>query len=142
VTTQNDRNLRVIQEFRQNKGKVGGNFAGAPMVLLTTTGAKTGLKRTTPLMCLPDGDRIAVFASKGGAPTHPAWYHNMRANPRVTVEYGTETFEADASFPAGAERDGLYGRQASAYPQFAEYEKRTTRKIPVVVLTRRKGPSR
>jgi len=138
MTTQNDRNLAVIKEFRTNKGKVGGNFTGAPMLLLTTTGAKSGIKRTTPLMYLPDGDRCVVFASRGGAPKNPGWYHNLVANPRVTIEVGAETIEAQAVVAKGEERDKLYARQAKAYPQFAEYEKRTTRKIPVVVLQPRR----
>ena len=138
MTTQNNRNLAVIQEFRQNAGKIGGNFAGAPVLLLSTTGAKTGQKRTTPLMYLPDGDRYVIFASKGGAPENPGWYHNLKANPSVVLEVGTESFPAEASITTGTERDQLYARQAAKYPNFGEYQKRTTREIPVVVLKRKR----
>ena len=127
-------NQGIIAEFRANAGKVGGGFAGAPMVLLTTTGAKSGKRNTPPLVCLEDGGRIVVFASKGGAPTNPAWYHNLRAHPTVTVEFGAETFEAQAEEVVGDERDALYRRQAERFPGFAEYEAKTTRRIPVVAL--------
>ena len=127
-------NREVIEEFRANEGRVGGNFAGAPMVLLHTTGARTGEERVNPLMYLPDGDRVVVFASKGGAPDNPDWYHNLVANPDVTIELGTETRPATARVAGPGERDTLYAEQAKRYPQFAEYERRTTRKIPVVVL--------
>ena len=137
MTTPNDRNRSIIEEFRNNQGKIGGNFAGAPVLLLSTTGAKSGLRRTNSLMYLPDGDRWVVFASKGGGPTSPDWFHNLVANPAVSLEVGTESFEADATVVTGEERDHLYGRQAQLYPQFAEYERRTTRKIPVVVFTRK-----
>ena len=134
-----DWNTSIINEFRANEGRVGNMFEGAPMVLITTTGAKTGTQRVTPLMCLPDGDSIAIFASAAGAPKSPAWFHNIVANPVITVEYGTETFSARAE-PAGPEeRNRLYAAQAERYPQFAEYEEKTTRTIPVVVLTRLAG---
>jgi deazaflavin-dependent oxidoreductase (nitroreductase family) len=129
-----DWNTKVIQEFRTNGGKVGGQFEGAPMVLLTTTGAKSGKPFTTPVMYLPDGDRVIVFASKGGHPTNPDWYHNLVAHPRVTVEIGTEKYEATAEVVTGAERDELYARQAQLYPGFAEYQAKTTRTIPVIAL--------
>jgi deazaflavin-dependent oxidoreductase (nitroreductase family) len=132
----NDWNQKVIEEFRANGGKVGGQFAGAPLLLLTTIGAKSGRRNTTPVMYLADGDRLHVFASKGGAPTHPAWYHNLIAHPTVTVEVGSETFEARAVEVTGAERDRLYSRQAQVYPGFAEYAAKTTRQIPVVALER------
>jgi deazaflavin-dependent oxidoreductase (nitroreductase family) len=131
-----DFNAGVIAEFRANGGKVGGPFAGAPLVLLTTTGAKTGRRLTTPLMYTTDGDRVIVIASKGGAPTSPAWYHNLVANPKVTVEIGGESYEANAVVPTGAERDRLYSQQAEQLPQFAEYQANTTRTIPVVALER------
>jgi deazaflavin-dependent oxidoreductase (nitroreductase family) len=131
-----DFNAGVIAEFRANGGKLGGPFAGAPLVLLTTTGAKTGRRLTTPLMYTTDGDRVVVIASKGGAPTSPGWYHNLVANPKVTVEIGGESFEANAVVPTGAERDRLYSQQAEQYPQFAEYQANTTRTIPVVALGR------
>ena len=137
MTTQNDFNQQVIAEFRANGGKVGGRFAGAPMLLLTTTGAKSGQRRTTPLVYLPDGDRMVIFASKGGAPTHPAWYHNLVAYPQTTVEVGTETVPVTAVVVTGEERDRLYARQAALRPAFAEYQEKTTRRIPVVALHRR-----
>jgi deazaflavin-dependent oxidoreductase (nitroreductase family) len=131
-----DFNTSVINEFRANGGKVGGMFEGAPMVLITTKGAKSGVERVTPLMCLPDGESIAIFASMGGAPQSPAWFHNILANPIITVEYGTETFTARAEQAPPDERNRLYALQAQRYPQFAEYESKTTRTIPVVVITR------
>ena len=132
----NDWNTQIIKEFRENDGKVGGQFEGAPMVLVTTIGAKSGKRRTTPLMSLPDADRLAIFASKAGAPTNPDWYHNVRANPAVTVEFGTETFDATATIAEGAERDRLFSKQAELYSGFAEYEAKTDRVIPVVILER------
>lgn len=133
----NDFNQQVIAEFRANGGKVGGNFEGRPMVLLTTTGAKSGEQRTTPVMYRAEGDAIYVFASMAGAPTSPAWYHNMVANPRITVEVGTEQYEAIATPVSDrAERNRIYAAQAAQYPNFAEYEAKTTRVIPVVKITR------
>jgi deazaflavin-dependent oxidoreductase (nitroreductase family) len=128
-------NKQIIEEFRANAGKVK-MFAGAPVVLLTTTGAKSGLPRVSPLVALIDGDTPVVFASKGGAPTDPDWYRNLVADPVVTVEYGTETFTATARIATGAERNALYERQVAVAPQFGEYAKATTREIPVVVLER------
>ena len=133
-TESNARNRRVIEEFRANEGRLGGPFEGAPMVLLHTTGARSGRERVNPLMYLPDGDRIVVFATTGGAPDNPDWYHNLVANPAVTVEVGTETRPATARVAGPEERDALYAEQAKRYPHFAEYEEKTTRKIPVVVL--------
>ena len=127
-------NREVIEEFRANEGRVGGRFEGAPMVLLHTTGAKSGQERVNPLMYLPDGDLIVIFASKGGAPDNPDWYHNLLANPAVTIEVGAETRQATARVAGRAERDRLYAEQAKRYPQFGEYEKLTPRTIPVVVL--------
>lgn len=135
--TMNDWNQTVISEFRANGGKVSGRFEGAPMLLLTTKGAKTGQTRVNPMMYLPDGDRMLVFASKAGAPTNPDWYHNLVANPEVTVEVGTETITAAATVVTGEERDRLYRKQAELYPGFADYEKKTTRTIPVVALKRK-----
>jgi deazaflavin-dependent oxidoreductase (nitroreductase family) len=132
----NNWNQAIIAEFRANDGKVGGQFEGAPLLLLTTTGAKSGRRRTTPLMYNTEGDRLLVFASKGGAPTNPDWYYNVRANPTVTVEVGTDTFEATAAVVTGEERDRLYTRHAEQYPGFAEYQANTTRTIPVVALDR------
>jgi deazaflavin-dependent oxidoreductase (nitroreductase family) len=131
-----DWNQQIIAEFRANGGKVGGQFDGSPILLLTTTGARTGNRHTTPMMYLPDGDRIFVFASKAGAPTNPDWYHNLVANPAVTVELGTETFDAFARPTESDERNEIYARQATLYPGFSEYEEKTTRVIPVVELTR------
>ena len=129
-------NRNLIGEFRSNEGTVGGPFAGVPLLLLTTTGAKTGRKHTTPLVYLKDGNRIVVFGSKGGAPTHPAWYHNLVANPNVTVELPGETFEARALPVVGSERDRIFSAQKELMPGFAEYEAKTDREIPVIVLER------
>jgi deazaflavin-dependent oxidoreductase (nitroreductase family) len=129
-------NEQVVDEFRANQGKVGGPFAGAPLLLLTTTGAHSGAKRLNPLMYTKDGDDLVVLASKGGRPENPAWYHNVVANPRTTVEVGTEKFAASARVAQGEERDRLFDAQATQYPQFAEYQQKTTRRIPVVVLHR------
>ena len=131
-----DFNSRVIREFRENGGKVGGPFTGAPLLLLTTTGAKTGASRTSPVMYLADGDRMYVFASKAGAPDNPAWYHNLLAHPAVTVEVGAERFGVTATEVSGAERDEIYARQAALSPGFAEYQAKTSRTIPVVALER------
>ena len=128
-------NDNLIAEFRANGGKVGGMFAGAPLMLLTTTGAKTGQPRVAPLVYTTDGDDYVIIASKGGAPTNPDWYHNIVANPEVTVEIGTETFPARARV-AGDDRDRLFDQQAALMPNFAEYQQNTTRRIPVVVLER------
>ena len=129
-------NQQVIEEFRANGGKVGGQFEGAPMLVLTTIGAKTGRRLTSPLVYAKDGERLLIFASKAGAPTNPAWYHNLVANPTVTVEVGTETFEARAAVVTGDERDRLYAEQAKRMPGFAAYQEKTTRVIPVVALER------
>ena len=139
MADRSDWNRQTIEAYRANGGKVGGFWEGRPLLLLTTTGAKSGQRRTTPTMYLRDGDRLLIFASKGGAPTHPAWYHNLVAHPQVTVEVGGETYEATATILTGEERDRLYARQAELYPQFGEYQANTTRKIPVIALERRKG---
>jgi len=131
-----DWNTKIIEEFRANEGRVGGSFQGAPMLLLTTTGRRTGERRTNPMMYLADGDRLLVFASKGGAPTNPDWYHNLVTNPEVTVEVGTESYQAHATALHGDERDRLYAEQSSRYPGFAEYQRNTSRVIPVVALVR------
>jgi deazaflavin-dependent oxidoreductase (nitroreductase family) len=129
-----DWNTQIIEEFRANEGKVGGRFEGATMLLLHTTGAKSGQERVNPLVYLADGDDMVVFASKGGAPTNPDWYHNLLANPEVTVEVGTTTVRARARVTKGEERDALWARQVAARPQFADYEASTDRVIPVIVL--------
>lgn len=132
----NDWNEKIIEEFRANEGRVGGPFEGAPMVLVTSTGQKTGKPRTSPLMYLPDGDRVVIFASYGGAPENPQWFNNLVANPEAAAEVGTETFKVRAVVTEGEERDRLFEEQKKRYPQFAEYEKKTDRKIPVVALER------
>ena len=139
MTERQNWNRSTIEEFRANGGKVGGMWEGRPLLLLTTTGAKSGQRRTNPMMYLRDGDRLLVFASKSGAPTNPDWYHNLLAHPQVTVEVGPEVYEADAIVLSGEERDRLYARQGQLYPQFANYQARTTRKIPVIALERRKS---
>jgi deazaflavin-dependent oxidoreductase (nitroreductase family) len=134
-----DFNSKIADEFRANDGKVGGMFAGAPMLLLTTVGARSGRRVTNPLVYQPDGDRIIVIASSGGAPTHPAWYHNLLANPEVEVEVGgadgIATYTATAEVLAGDERDRLWARQVAVMPGFADYQAKTTRLIPVVALS-------
>ncbi len=139
MTAPNDFNEKVITEFRANGGKVGGWFEGAPMMLLTTTGAKSGKQYTTPLVYMSDGDRMIIFASKAGDPKNPAWYHNLLAHHDATVEVGTEKIGVHAEITAGAERDRLYDAQSKVNPRFAEYQAKTTRLIPVVALTRRGG---
>ena len=129
-----DWNSKIIAEFRANEGRVGGPFEGAPMVLLTTTGAKSGKRRTSPMMYLREDGRTYVFASKAGADTNPDWYHNLVANPEVTAEIGTQTHQATATPVTGPERDRIYAEQAKRYPGFAEYERKTSRVIPVVEL--------
>ncbi len=129
-------NRKVIDEFHANAGKVGGPFAGAPMVLLHHTGGKTGKAYVTPLVYSMDGDRIIIIASKAGAPSNPDWYHNLVANPDVTLEIGTERFKARATVTKGDERERLFNAQAKQMKQFDEYRKKTTRQIPVIVLTR------
>jgi deazaflavin-dependent oxidoreductase (nitroreductase family) len=131
-----DFNKTLIEEFRTNGGKVSGPFEKAPLLLLTTTGAKSGRTHTTPVVYTTDGDRIVIIASKGGAPSHPAWYHNVVANPKVTIELPGEQFDADASVAAGDERDRLFAAQAALMPNFDEYQSKTTRQIPVVVIER------
>lgn len=143
MADRNDWNRQITEEFHANAGKVGGPFEGKPLLLLTSTGAKSGLRRTNPLAYLPDGDRQIIFASKGGAPTNPDWYYNLLAHPEVTVEIGngskTETFEATATVITGEERDQLYARQVQVFPAFGDYEAKTSRVIPVIALERRKG---
>jgi len=132
----NDFNRRLIEEFRANGRVVSGRFAGAPVLLLTTTGARSGRPRTAPLAYTADGDRIVVIASKGGAPAHPDWYHNLVAHPDAEVELGGERFPVRAAFPEGPERQRLFDQMAARMPNFAEYQRNTTRLIPVVVLER------
>ena len=131
-----DFNAAIIDEFRANGGKVGGQFEGAPMVLLHTVGARSGEERVNPLVYQADGDRIAIFGSKAGAPTHPAWYHNLLANPDVTVELGPDTVPMRARVADGEERERIWSRQKEIMPGFADYEANTPRVIPVVILER------
>lgn len=132
----NDWNAKIIEEFRANGGKVGGQFEGAPLLLLHSTGAKSGQERVSPMMYQADGDQLVVFASKAGAPTNPDWYHNLLANPKAEVEVGTETVAVTARQAEGEERERLWTRQKERFPGFAEYEQKTSRTIPVVVLER------
>jgi deazaflavin-dependent oxidoreductase (nitroreductase family) len=132
----NDWNKAIIAEFRANNGKVGGRFAGQPLALLHTVGAKSGQSRINPVACMKDGDRYVIIASKGGAPTNPDWYYNLVAHPLVTVEYGTETFQAQATIATEPQRTRLYNKMAAERPTFAEYQTKTTRAIPVIILTR------
>ncbi|MCL2769975.1 MAG: nitroreductase family deazaflavin-dependent oxidoreductase [Solirubrobacterales bacterium] len=136
-TSPEDFNARIIDEFHSNEGRVGGTFEGMPILLLHHTGARSGRDRINPLAYQSDGGRYVVFASKGGAPTNPDWYHNLKANPDITIEVGTDTIPAVASEATGEERDRLYRTQSERIPQFGEYEERTERKIPVMVLTPR-----
>jgi deazaflavin-dependent oxidoreductase (nitroreductase family) len=129
-----DFNAPIITEFRTNGGEVGGPFAGAPLLLLHTTGARSGKEYVSPLMYLADEGRYLLFASKAGADTNPDWYHNLKANPDTVIEVGTEKIRVHAVELRGQERDRLYARQAELFPGFGDYQKRTTRVIPVVAL--------
>jgi deazaflavin-dependent oxidoreductase (nitroreductase family) len=129
-----DFNAQVINEFRENGGKVGGMFEGMPIILVHHVGARSGEARVSPLAYLPDGDNYAIFASKGGAPENPAWYHNLKANPDTTIEVDDTTLPVVAEEATGAERDRLFATQAVAVPQFAGYQENTKRTIPVIVL--------
>ncbi len=145
-----DWNTKIIEEFRANGGAVGGQFAGAPLLLLHTVGARSGRRRVNPVMYQKVDGGYAVFASKAGAPVNPDWYHNLLAHPQVTAEIGTETVELVARVAGGDERERIWAAQKAAYPGFADYERKTTRQIPVIVLEparlsdsapRRCGPS-
>jgi deazaflavin-dependent oxidoreductase (nitroreductase family) len=136
-TTPADFNSQVIEEFRANEGKAGGMFEGMPLLLLHNVGAKSGREFVTPLVYLADGEDHVIFASKGGAPVNPGWYHNLKAGPNVSIEVGTEKLDVVATEATGEERDRLYGIQEAQQPQFAEYAQKTERKIPVIVLTPR-----
>ncbi len=135
MSTGEDFNSSTIAEFRANDGKVGGSFAGAPLLLLHSVGARSGKTRINPMMYLADGGRYIVFASKAGAPTNPDWYHNLIAHPEAVIEVGSETISVTASEVTGVEHDQLYSRQASLYPGFAGYQAKTSRVIPVIALT-------
>lgn len=131
-----DYNSAVIDEFRTNQGKVEGPYRRMDLLLITVTGAKTGRRYTHPLAYTRDGDRLVIVASKGGAPTNPAWYHNLLAHPEATVELGTDKFKVRATPTAAAERERLFNQHAGQYPQFHGYQAKTTREIPVLVLER------
>ena len=135
MSDQDDWNAKIIEEFRANGGKVGGPFEGAPLLLLHSTGAKSGAERVTPVMFQAVGDDLAIFASKAGAPTNPDWYHNLMAQPAARVEVGTETLAVTARVAEGDERERIWSKQKADYPGFAEYEEKTSRQIPVVVLS-------
>jgi len=128
-------NDRIIAEFRANHGQVGGNFAGAPLLLLHTTGARTGTPRVSPVMYLADDGRYLVFASKAGADVNPAWFHNLLAHPDTTIEVGDRLIEVHAAELSGRERDEKYAEQVRRYPHFGDYQEKTARTIPVVALT-------
>jgi deazaflavin-dependent oxidoreductase (nitroreductase family) len=129
-----DFNTMIIEEFRANAGKVGGQFEGAPLLLLHTVGAKSGQPRVNPMMYQQVTDGYAVFASKGGSPDNPDWYHNLLAHPDVKAEIGTATVKLRARVTQGQERERIWAAQKAAYPGFAGYETKTTRQIPVIVL--------
>jgi deazaflavin-dependent oxidoreductase (nitroreductase family) len=132
-----DWNDKIIAEFRANHGRVGGPFKGAPLLLLHSTGARTGREHVTPTMYQAVGDGFAVFASKGGADTNPDWYHNLRAHPGARVEVGDDTFDVTARVLSAQERDPIWEEQKARYPGFADYETKTDRVIPVIMLDRR-----
>jgi len=139
MADQNAYNRQLIEEFRADRDKGGGAMKGRPLLLLTTTGAKSGQLRTKPMMFIPDGDRLLVIASNAGAPTHPDWYRNLVAHPEVTVEVGNETFKAIATVTEGLERQRLWSRVVELYPFFADHQAKTSRQIPVIVLRRMEG---
>jgi deazaflavin-dependent oxidoreductase (nitroreductase family) len=130
----NDWNQKTVEEFRANKGRVGGMWEGRPLALLTTIGAKSGKRRTSPMMYLRENGHLYVFASKAGAPTNPDWYYNLLAHPEVNVEIGDQSFPAIAKPVTGEEHDQIYARWAEQYPQFRAYQEKTTRVIPVIEL--------
>jgi deazaflavin-dependent oxidoreductase (nitroreductase family) len=137
VSDFNDWNTKIIEEFRANEGRVGGPFEGAPMILVHHIGAKSGTERVTPLVYFPEDDgTMLIVASKAGAPTNPDWYHNLKANPKVDVEVGTETFPVESAEVDSSEREDVWARVVAKNPGFGEYQEKTTRTIPVVRLTR------
>jgi deazaflavin-dependent oxidoreductase (nitroreductase family) len=139
VTDQNDYNRQLIEEFRADRSKTDRPLGGRPLLLLTTTGARSGQRRTTPMMYIPDGDHLIVIASNVGASIHPDWYRNLVAHPQVTVEVGPETFDALAIVMEGTARQQLWTRITELYPFFVEHQAKTTRQIPVIVLQRQAG---
>jgi deazaflavin-dependent oxidoreductase (nitroreductase family) len=134
-----DWNKGIIDEFRANSGKVGGPFAGKTLLLLHTVGAKSGLPRINPVACVTDGDQLVIIASKGGAPTNPDWYYNLLAQPLVEVEFGVEKFQAQSAVAPEPERTQLFNKMVEVMPGFADYQRKTTRIIPVITLTRIKS---
>ena len=136
MSSPNDWNKQIIEEFHANGGKVGGQFAGASLLLLHTIGAKSNQERINPLVYFKDGEHYVIAASKGGAPTNPDWYHNILAHPDVTLEVGTEHFKAHATVAQGQERDRIFADIARQAPGFGEYQKNTSRIIPIVLLER------
>jgi deazaflavin-dependent oxidoreductase (nitroreductase family) len=134
-TSPTEFNAKIIDEFRANEGRVGGMFESMPLLLLHHTGAKSGASRVNPLAYQADDGRYVIFASKGGAPENPAWYHNLMAHPQTQIEVGTDTIDVLAGEATGEERERLFRTQAERAPQFAEYEQKAGRVIPVVVLT-------
>jgi deazaflavin-dependent oxidoreductase (nitroreductase family) len=139
MTERNDYNRNLIEEFRANRDKPDGPFANRQILLLTTTGARTGRRYTAPMMYVRDGERLLVIASNIGAPRHPDWYHNLVAHPDVTVEAGAETYDATAVVTEGAERQRLWAMIVKDYPFFVEHQAKTSRQIPIVALERRGG---
>jgi deazaflavin-dependent oxidoreductase (nitroreductase family) len=132
-----DWNTSIIEEFRANEGKVGGQFEGYPLILIHHIGAKSGTERVTPVGCFPQSDgRFAIIASNGGAPTNPDWYHNLKAHPEINVEFGTETFAVAVRELAGAERQKVWANIVSANPGVGKTQNKTSRTIPVLLLTR------
>jgi deazaflavin-dependent oxidoreductase (nitroreductase family) len=136
MSNPNNWNQAIIDEFRANSGKVGGVFAGKTLLLLHTVGARSGQERINPVAYVTDGDRLVIIASKGGAPTNPDWYYNILAHPLVTVEVGTEKFQTQARVTSEPERTRLFSKMVAMMPGFAEYQKKTSRVIPVITLTR------
>ncbi|MDA4136864.1 MAG: nitroreductase family deazaflavin-dependent oxidoreductase [Thaumarchaeota archaeon] len=138
MSSPGDFNAHTIAEFRKNRGKVGGYFEGAPLLLIHTAGKRSGKPHVIPVMYLKDGERYLVFGSKGGADSHPDWFHNLKAHPDIQIEVGDQTIDVHAEEITGHERDAIYKRQAALYPTFADYERKTKRVIPVVAFTKRK----
>ena len=135
MSVMQNRNQGIIEEFRANAGKVGGRYTDRTLLLLHTVGAKSGQERINPVAYIKDGNRFVISASKGGAPTNPDWYHNIIAHPLVTLEVGTEQFQARAEVTSEPERTRLYDKIVEMMPSFAEYREKTTRSIPVITLT-------
>jgi deazaflavin-dependent oxidoreductase (nitroreductase family) len=135
MSTPADFNAQIIDEFHANEGRVGGPFEGLTLLLLHHTGAKSGQSRINPLAYQSDAGRYVIFASKAGAPSNPDWYHNLKAHPNVKIEVGRDTLDTVAEELTGEERDRIYRTQAERVPQFAEYEQKAGRVIPVIALT-------